>query len=153
MPRSATRRSTANAIIAEVDARGAKVVIAQHPRRTKPPAIDIEMYEWRHLIENFFCKLKKFKRIAMGRRGSVRVRPRSRFNSSSIRAGMSRARAQGADRSCAPPTAAIIDSQSVKSAKKGGARLIRRTMTRGGGSKARNGISWSTRKPSCASSW
>jgi transposase len=23
------------------------------------------MYKWRHLIENFFCKLKGFKRIAM----------------------------------------------------------------------------------------
>jgi transposase len=54
-----------NAIIAEVDARGAKAVIAQHPRRTKPLAVDAEMYKWRHLIENFFCKLKEFKRIAM----------------------------------------------------------------------------------------
>jgi hypothetical protein len=24
------------------------------------------MYKWRHLIENFFCKLKEFKRIAVG---------------------------------------------------------------------------------------
>jgi transposase len=54
-----------NVIIADLDARGAKVVIAQHPRRTKPLAIDAEMYKWRHLIENFFCKLKEFKRIAM----------------------------------------------------------------------------------------
>ena len=54
-----------NAIIAEVDARGAKAVIAQHPRRTKPLVVDAEMYKWRHLIENFFCKLKEFKRIAM----------------------------------------------------------------------------------------
>ncbi|PKG82275.1 hypothetical protein CXF58_13405 [Psychrobacter sp. Sarcosine-02u-2] len=23
------------------------------------------MYKWRHLIENFFCKLKDFKKIAM----------------------------------------------------------------------------------------
>src|SRR5271170_841427 len=54
-----------NAIIAELDERGAKVVISQHPRRAKPLAIDEEMYKWRHLIENFFCKLKEFKRIAM----------------------------------------------------------------------------------------
>ena len=54
-----------NAIIADLDARGAKVVISQHPRRAKPLAIDQEMYKWRHLIENFFCKLKEFKRIAM----------------------------------------------------------------------------------------
>lgn len=55
----------ANAIIADLDARGAKVVIAQHPRRTSPRKIDEEMYKWRHLIENFFGKLKEFKRIAM----------------------------------------------------------------------------------------
>ena len=54
-----------NAIIADLDARGAKVVISQHPRRSRPLAIDTEMYKWRHLIENFFCKLKEFKRIAM----------------------------------------------------------------------------------------
>ena len=30
-----------------------------------PLAIDAELYKWRHLIENFFCKLKEFKRIAM----------------------------------------------------------------------------------------
>ena len=54
-----------NAIIADLDARGAKIVISQHPRRAQPIAIDEEMYKWRHLIENFFCKLKEFKRIAM----------------------------------------------------------------------------------------
>jgi transposase len=54
-----------NALIADLDARGAKIVIAQHSRRTKPLDIDAEMYKWRHLIENFFCKLKEFKRIAM----------------------------------------------------------------------------------------
>ena len=54
-----------NAIVADLDARGAKVVISQHPNRTKPRELDAEMYKWRHLIENFFCKLKEFKRIAM----------------------------------------------------------------------------------------
>ena len=54
-----------NAIIADLDARGAKAVISQHSRRIKPLTIDAEMYKWRHLIENFFCKLKEFKRIAM----------------------------------------------------------------------------------------
>jgi transposase len=54
-----------NSIIADLDERGAKIVISQHPRRTKPLKIDEEMYKWRHLIENFFCKLKEFKRIAM----------------------------------------------------------------------------------------
>ena len=54
-----------NDIIADLDRRGAKVVIAPHPRRTAPLQIDTEMYKWRHLIENFFCKLKEFKRIAL----------------------------------------------------------------------------------------
>ena len=54
-----------NAIIAALNARGAKIVISQHPRRAQPLAIDAEIYKWRHLIENFFCKLKEFKRIAM----------------------------------------------------------------------------------------
>jgi hypothetical protein len=34
-------------------------------RRAQPLKIDEEMYKWRHLIENFFCKLQEFKRIAM----------------------------------------------------------------------------------------
>jgi transposase len=54
-----------NAIIADLNQRGAKVVIAQHQRRTRKLPIDEEMYKWRHLIENFFAKLKEFKRIAM----------------------------------------------------------------------------------------
>ena len=54
-----------NDIIANLNERGAKVVISQHPRRTKPLQIDAEMYKWRHLIENFFGKLKEFKRIAL----------------------------------------------------------------------------------------
>jgi transposase len=52
-------------LIAELNERGAKVVIAQHPRRSEPLDIDREMGKWRHLIENFFCRLKEFKRIAL----------------------------------------------------------------------------------------
>lgn len=54
-----------NVIIADLDQRGAKAVIAQHPRRASPLVIDADLYKWRHLIENFFGKLKDFKRIAM----------------------------------------------------------------------------------------
>jgi transposase len=54
-----------NDIVADLNERGAKAVIAQHPRRTTPLDIDAEVYQWRHLIENFFCKLKEFKRIAL----------------------------------------------------------------------------------------
>ena len=52
-------------IIEEVNDRGALACIAQHTRRAKPLAIDAELYKCRHLIENFFMKLKEFKRIAM----------------------------------------------------------------------------------------
>lgn len=54
-----------DAIVAGLNKRGAKVVISQHPRRACPVPLDRELYKWRHLIENFFCKLKEFKRIAM----------------------------------------------------------------------------------------
>jgi len=54
-----------NAIINDLNDRGAKIVISQHARRSKPLPLDRELYKWRHLIENFFCKLKDFKRIAM----------------------------------------------------------------------------------------
>ena len=55
----------ANWIVQDLNQRGAKVVISQRPKRLAPLAIDEEMYQWRHLVENFFCKLKEFKRIAI----------------------------------------------------------------------------------------
>ncbi len=55
----------ANWIIAELNERGAKIVISQRPNRRAPLAIDLDVYKWRHLIENFFCKLKEFKRVAL----------------------------------------------------------------------------------------
>ena len=54
-----------NWIIEDMNARGAKIVISQRPQRLQPLVIDDEMYKWRHLIENYFQKLKEFKRIAM----------------------------------------------------------------------------------------
>lgn len=47
-----------------------------------------------------------------------------------------------ADERQASPTACVIDSQSVKSAEKGGAGSIRRVMTRGRRSRERSGTSW-----------
>ena len=44
----------------------------------------------------------------------------------------------------ASPTAAIIDSQSVKSAEKGGPRSIRTATTPAKGSKAKSAMCWST---------
>jgi len=52
-------------IIDAIQARGAEPVISQRRHRLTPLQIDTEVYKWRHLIENFFCKLKEFKRIAL----------------------------------------------------------------------------------------
>ena len=54
-----------NALVAELNGRGTKVVISQYPGRAQKLKIDAAIYTWRHLIENFFCKLKDFKCIAM----------------------------------------------------------------------------------------
>ncbi len=52
-------------IIEGMNERGGQIVISQQPPRGQPLDIDEEFYKWRHLIENFFCKLKEFKRIVM----------------------------------------------------------------------------------------
>jgi transposase len=49
----------------ELDRRGAKIVISQRKNRRNPRSLDVDVFKWRHLIENYFCKLKEFKRIAM----------------------------------------------------------------------------------------
>jgi transposase len=49
----------------------------------------------------------------------------------------------------ASPTAAIVDSQSVKSAEKGGRASTRRATTRARRSRARSGTSWSIRWACC----
>ncbi len=54
-----------NWIIDDMNERGAKIVISQRSQRLQPLEIDDEIYKWRHLIENYFQKLKEFKRIAM----------------------------------------------------------------------------------------
>ena len=52
-------------IIAEMNERGAVSCISQHARRRTALPIDPGLYTSRHRIENFFRKLKEFKRIAM----------------------------------------------------------------------------------------
>ncbi|WP_343315468.1 hypothetical protein AAIB41_11720 [Brucella sp. BE17] len=52
-------------IINYLNKRGARIVISQHSRRSKPLPMDRELYKWWDLIENFFCKLEDFKRVAM----------------------------------------------------------------------------------------
>jgi transposase len=67
-----------NSIIADLNERGAKIVVSQHPRRASP--LSIQIYKWRHLIENFFGKLKEFKRIAMRADKTDRVSPQISFS-------------------------------------------------------------------------
>ena len=55
----------ANWIIDEMNTRGALICISQRPQRKEPLEIDPVMYGWRHLVENLFCNLKDFRRIAL----------------------------------------------------------------------------------------
>jgi transposase len=45
--------------------RGIEAVIPPRAKRLTPATYDAEKYKWRHLIENFFQKLKEFRGIAM----------------------------------------------------------------------------------------
>lgn len=49
---------------AELNERGALAVIPPNGSRAGTILYDKEMYKWRHLIENFFQKIKEFRRIA-----------------------------------------------------------------------------------------
>jgi transposase len=53
-----------NAIRATLDERGVLAVIPPKSNRKTPIPCDMDMYKWRHLVENFFCKIKAFRRIA-----------------------------------------------------------------------------------------
>ena len=54
----------ANWLRAKVNERGALAVIPPNASRAGKITYDAEMYKWRHLVENFFQKLKEFRRIA-----------------------------------------------------------------------------------------
>jgi transposase len=43
---------------------GKSAVIPPRPNRLAPPDFDRDLYKERHLVENFFCKLKQFRAIA-----------------------------------------------------------------------------------------
>jgi transposase len=53
-----------NWLRANLNDRGAVAVIPSKADRAAPIPYDREIYKWRHLIENFFCRLKAFRRIA-----------------------------------------------------------------------------------------
>ncbi len=49
----------------ELEAKHIEVVVPARKGRNNPASHDKEKYKWRHLVENYFQKLKEFKRIAM----------------------------------------------------------------------------------------
>lgn len=51
-------------ILAELDARGASAIIPPKANRQFLRDYDKHAYKWRHLIENFFAKIKEFRAIA-----------------------------------------------------------------------------------------
>jgi transposase len=53
-----------NWLRANLNERGAAAVIPSKADRAQRIPHDAEMYKWRHLVENFFCHLKAFRRIA-----------------------------------------------------------------------------------------
>ena len=54
-----------NDLRAALQGRGVAVVLPPRANRVEVIDYDSEMYKWRHLVENFFCKLKHFRRLAM----------------------------------------------------------------------------------------
>lgn len=52
-------------LLLELEERGSMAVIPPRSNRKEQRSYDEEMYKWRHLVENFFCKLKEYKKIAM----------------------------------------------------------------------------------------
>jgi transposase len=51
-------------VIEKLHAAGKTAVIPSMPGRKQPRPYDRYLYQERHLIENFFCKLKQFRGIA-----------------------------------------------------------------------------------------
>jgi len=49
---------------AELNERGALAVIPPNASRAGTIPYDEEMYKWRHMVENFFQRIKEFRRIA-----------------------------------------------------------------------------------------
>jgi transposase len=61
----ADRAYDSRAVVEHLEARGCQVVIPSRRRSTHPRTIDRHLYKERFLVENFFQKIKRFRRIAM----------------------------------------------------------------------------------------
>jgi transposase len=53
-----------NAAIAAIEQKGMKPIIPSTRSRTLQRSIDRHVYQERHLVENFFCKIKRYRRVA-----------------------------------------------------------------------------------------
>jgi transposase len=51
-------------VLQPLAAAGKSAVIPPRPNRVRRRDVDPDLYKARHLIENFFCKLKQFRAIA-----------------------------------------------------------------------------------------
>jgi transposase len=51
-------------VVAAAEAKKMTVVIPPKTNRNTPRATDFFLYKERHLVENFFCRLKGFRRVA-----------------------------------------------------------------------------------------
>jgi transposase len=54
----------ANWLRTDIIERGAQAVIPPRKHRKTQINYDVEMYKWRHLVENYFAKIKEFRAIA-----------------------------------------------------------------------------------------
>ncbi|UOA34084.1 hypothetical protein DSM110093_03919 (plasmid) [Sulfitobacter sp. DSM 110093] len=54
----------ANWLLEELDARGTTAVIPPKANRKHQRDNDADAYKWRHLVENYFAKIKEFRGIA-----------------------------------------------------------------------------------------
>lgn len=54
----------ADHVIGAAEAKGMNAVIPSKSNRKQRREIDVHVYKERHLVENFFCRLKQFRRVA-----------------------------------------------------------------------------------------
>ena len=53
-----------NAVVEAVEKKGMIAVIPSKANRNVQRTIDLHLYKERHLVENFFCKIKRYRRVA-----------------------------------------------------------------------------------------
>ena len=62
-------------LVKDLTERGSKVVIPPRSNRKALREYGEEMYKWRHLVENFFCKLKRSRSLPCGQKRQIRLFP------------------------------------------------------------------------------